>query len=122
MRLGKALESEFGLDLSKTPVATSPMWRSVQTAEAAGFSVVNTHLELAEVAFANKIPKEGEIFTGQPVEVIAAAEKLVENPLSEQVWITNSRLLAALCQAVEVEYSINNLTPRRCVPIELPIG
>lgn len=121
-KVGEALCKQWGLTPAETPVATSELLRTHQTAEAAGFTITKPYPQLDEVKHGmNLFELRTMLDYGQlpGVALQAAYETLQERP-TETVWFTHGLRIAGLCALLGV-YQDERLIPRFCEIRELPI-
>ncbi len=102
----KRILLEKGIDPETEPVAVSELLRARQTAEVAGFKRIFINGLLNEVNADNPEKTLDLISQAKVPEMAArAAQALIANPPSEQVWVTHGLLIAAL----ESELGISNM-------------
>lgn len=121
-QMGLTLCRTFGVTPQKTAVATSLLARTQETASEAGFTdlypytVLNEdihHLQLAEL---REMLDRGIL----PHSALETAEKVLQNPPQEKVWITHGLVIAGLCKVLDM-YNDARLIPKFCEIRELPI-
>ena len=97
--LGDTLRGSFSIDTNTAPVAVSELRRSQETAEAARFRNVTIDPLLNEVITSLPKPTLKEMIANKalPAEAIDVAEAILEDPPSEQIWITHGLVIAGLC-------------------------
>lgn len=91
------------IDLSQT-VAVSELIRTKQTAVYAGFKYLKTYPTLNEID-SRLLPAELDEMIknkGVPERAITAAQKLLENPPEEDVWVTHGMLIAGIGHVLQI--------------------
>ena len=120
--MGEQFEVKFGVDPASTPVATSELTRTRQTAEEAGFVAITAYSCLDEIRHDMDLRElramldRGEL----PPVAIVMAEETLANPPKENVWISHGLRIAGLCAVLGVHQD-ERLIPRFCEIRELPI-
>ncbi|MDB5163920.1 MAG: hypothetical protein JWS12_538 [Candidatus Saccharibacteria bacterium] len=116
------LRIEHDIDTAKTPVATSELLRTQQTAEEAGFTNISIYPVLNEVAHGIALPGLREMLDQKKLPDVAlqAAHAILENPPAEDIWVTHGLVIASLCQVLDVARE-DRFIPRFCERRELPI-
>ena len=121
---GMILSSEFGIDAANTPVATSELLRTQETAREMGFLAVRPYGLLNEVEHDMEGPAlrtmldDGEL----PAAALRTAEAILAQPPQEGVWVTHGLVIAGLSHVLGVSDQFERLIPRFCEVRELPIG
>ena len=112
-RAGEILISHYGFTPATTPVATSRMLRTKQTAEGAGFVTTNmteyplldevtSHMSLDEIVDAIQSQQP-------PTYAIEQVEALLCSPPEEPIWFTHGFVIAAICY-------VRGITTTRFIP------
>jgi broad specificity phosphatase PhoE len=120
--MGEILISRYGIIPPYTPVASSVLRRTQQTAHSAGFVDIRTYTQLDEVNHGIDLGElrvtldRGEL----PHVAIEAAETTLANPPGEDIWISHGLRIAGLCAVLGV-YQNERLIPRFCELRKLPI-
>lgn len=102
--LGEALRKNHNLNPAGVTAATSKLLRTQQTARCAGFVGIQPYSELNEVTLTMRRDEIIEALQTQvtPRAAIVAAQTILEQPPTEQVWITHGLVIAGLCQVLGV--------------------
>ncbi len=98
---------DLGIEVQKTPVASSFMKRAHETALYAGFKQINMYESLNEVG-SDLLPEVLDAMLDRkeaPPSAIAAARELLKNPPVEEVWITHGQLIAGISHALGIPTS-----------------
>ena len=101
-RLGTELRDK-GIDFNQK-VAISAMVRTKQTAESAGFKKLKEYDTLNEICLGLNSDKLDELIENKkaPQEAIVAAKKLLQNPPSENIWVTHGVLIVGIAHVLNV--------------------
>lgn len=121
--LGCKLISEYSIDPAIETVAVSTLIRTAETAKYAGFVTINSYAQLDEVNHGLDLEgfermKETRVL---PLHAMREAEKTLDNPPEEKIWITHELKIAAMCQILAI-YQEDRLFQKFCEVRYLPIG
>lgn len=113
--LGILLPERYGITPSLTPIATSELARTQQTASSAGFVALQSYAQLNEVLHGMDGHELRAMLDRRklPSAAIQAAEAVLANPPKEEFWISHGLLIAGMC-AVTGVYQNERLIPRFC--------
>lgn len=122
--LGSRLPVDFGIDPSTEPVAVSEFTRTIETAEEAGFLVINRYAVLDEVKHGLDLEgfqemKKTRVF---PLHAMRAGEATLNSPPEERIWVCHGLKIAAMCQILGVYQDGERLFQQFCDVRYLPIG
>ena len=122
IKIRQELEA-LGIKLDTEPVATSFTRRAYETAQYAGFKIINQYELLNEIR-SNLPPNILDATIEQkraPQSAINAARKLLKNPPFEKIWITHGLLIIGI--AHEIGYPPTVLyKPKMGTITEIEIG
>lgn len=103
--LRSQLEAQ-GYNLTTEPVAVSPMLRTLQTAEHAGFQ--NTRIEplLTEIdsGLDAKLVTSMLARREVPETVLKKVREMLKTPPPERIWVTHGFIIVALCRLLDQDY------------------
>lgn len=123
-RLKPLFKYTYNINPSTTPVATSELIRTQETALRAGFSALNTYATLNEVERGltlddkRAVRERGVI----PHEALDAAEELLDNRPEENIWFTHGLLIAGLCKHLNIYQDPKyRIIPHFCEIRQLPL-
>lgn len=121
--MGQVFERVHGIIPVRTRVAVSKMLRSQETALEAGFTDLEEYEVLDEVD--TKLPHpelKKSIADRQHSEVaLTAAQRILDSPPEEEVWVTHGLVIASLCEVLGVADQFERFVPKFCEIRELPI-
>jgi len=120
--LGKTFRDVYNVVPEITEVATSELLRAKQTAQFAGFTSLHAYAHLDEVVHGiplkdlKEMLKNGEL----PDIALEEAQKTLDNPPKEGVWVTHGLRIAGICSLLNVHQD-KRLIPQFCEirPIQL---
>jgi broad specificity phosphatase PhoE len=123
--LTSVLEAKYGILPGQTPVATSELLRTAQTAREAGFSAVTPYRQLNEVIHGMDLLELRHMLREErqtPVAAIQQAELILASPPEEKIWFTHGLVILGLYAVLGLERdSEARYVPDFCEIIELPI-
>lgn len=114
-RLSHLLETGYDINVTESGVAVCSLWRSTETAQAAGFTDITVEPRLNEVLHTSTGTSQ------LPKEVLKAAERLIIDPPQQPIWVTNELIIAGLSELLEV-HSDKARVPQYAEARELPIN
>jgi broad specificity phosphatase PhoE len=122
VELGRILAVRYGIDVATEPVAVTMMRRTQETALVAGFRKLRIYPELNEEkgGLTDSEVREALATRRPPQATVDAARVIIENPPSEEVWITHAFLIATICQELGI-YTDQRFTPKFCEIREIPL-
>ncbi len=119
--LGERLRTKHfaGID---SIVATSELLRTKETANFAGFVATHPYESLNEVEHGVDLAALREMLDRKvlPIPAIEAAEALLNNPPTEDIWFTHGLVIAGLSQVLGIAQD-ERFIPKFCEVRELPI-
>lgn len=120
--LGDELRNTFGIDTKTEPVAVSELLRTQQTAKVAGFRVRMIYSALNEVETGLEYPELREYLMAKrlPPKALEAAQRVLENPPLETIWVAHGLVIAGLTELLGVADG-QRFIPKFCEIRELPI-
>lgn len=124
VKLRPILLTDYGIDVATTPVAASEFTRTIETARHAGFQAITSYQLLNEVDRGLTLSEKRAVRqTGVvPNEAIDAAQDLLADPPSEQIWFTHGLIIAGLCKTLGVyQNAVHRTIPQFCEIRRLPL-
>ncbi|MDL2341963.1 MAG: histidine phosphatase family protein [Patescibacteria group bacterium] len=120
--LGAKLTAEYSVDPATTTIAVSNLRRTQETAQKAGFKIVNRYAVLNEVSHGITLPHLRGLLDQNflPVEALTAAEDILAAPPTEPIWITHGLVIAGLCNVLNIHQE-KKLIPKFCEIRELDL-
>ncbi|HET6747047.1 MAG TPA: hypothetical protein VFH06_03010 [Candidatus Saccharimonadales bacterium] len=116
LALAALLPEKYGITPATTPVAVSEFTRTQLTAKSLGFEKRTPHPELNEVEHGMAL----DVLRGMlrqnriPPVALAAAEKTLKRPPTENIWVTHGLLVAGLCTMLGTASQYERPVPRQC--------
>ncbi len=117
------LPGDYGINPQTTAVAISNLLRTRETAEVMGFQQITPYESLNEVEHGLEgVALRTMLDAGQlPSAALGAAETILRQPPSQEVWITHGLVIAGLSRVLGINHEFERLIPRFCEVRELPI-
>lgn len=118
------LFADYGIHIPTTPVATSELLRTQETAREMGFHMLRPYGSINEVehgmegSMLKAMLSNGEL----PIAALRTAELILHQPPVEKVWVTHGLVIAGLCHELGIDSQFDRLIPKFCEVRELPIG
>jgi len=110
------------VDFTQT-VAVSGMRRTHETAESMGFMNLHEYPGLSEVNHGVDLAELRKMLDQDklPDAALRAAERIMNDPPTEEIWVTHGLVIAGLCKHLGVEDRAMRLVPKFCEIRRLPI-
>lgn len=117
------LSSDYGINPQTTAVAVSDLLRTRETAKVMGFQQIAPYESLNEVEHGMAgAALRAMLDAGQlPAGALHAAEAILRQPPSQEVWITHGLVIAGLSHVLGIAHRFERLIPRFCEVREFPL-
>ena len=123
--LNGIFRTNFGFIPEETPVATSDLLRTKETAREAGFLNLAHYACLNEVIHGMELPELRHMLRIErkvPTAASRQAERILTNPPTESIWFTHGLVIIGLCNVLGIEREhTTRFVPEFCEIVELPI-